>query len=446
MNRGNREYHEMNTMKSETFRSLRHRNYRIFLMGQGISLIGTWMQQVAMSWLVYRLTNSAFILGLAGFCNLVPALALFPVTGIAADSFGKRRMIILTQGLSMLQSLALAILVITDAASIWQIIALSALLGVINAFDMPVRQAFIVEMVDSREDLSNAIALNSSLFNGTRLVGPMIAGALIPLIGEGYCFLLNAISYGAVLISLFRITAQGLPRGVKKKNPLREISAGLKYTFGFFPIRTMVVNLMFTSFFGLSFMFLLPVFAREVLGGDAHTLGMMSGAMGLGALAGALNLARRKQVPGLGKYIGISGIILGVGHFFFSISHVLIFSLAVLALMGFSIITIMASSNTVIQAIVPDEIRGRVLSFYVLSFSGVAPLGSLFFGYIAERLGPEPIVIAGGAVTIVAAIVFLVNLPEIRKRVRPIYVEKGIIPEIASGIQNADAINPLPKE
>jgi MFS family permease len=416
-------------MKSDTFRALRHRNYRIFFIGQGISLIGTWMQQVAMSWLVYRLTQSAFILGVAGFCNLLPGLILFPVTGIVADRSRKRRMILLTQSLSMIQSLTLAVLVLSDLAAIWQVIALSSLLGIINAFDMPARQAFIVEMVDSREDLGNAIALNSSLFNSARLIGPMVAGALIPVIGEGYCFLINAVSYGAVLLSLLQITAQGLPKGTVKENPLKEIADGIKYTFGFYPVRALIMNLMITSFFGVSFMFLLPVFDKDVLGGNAHTLGMMTGAIGLGALAGSLNLARRKKIPGLGRFIAVSGMGLGICHFFFAISDMLVFSLILLVLMGFSIITLMASTNTVIQAIVPDAMRGRVISFYVLSFSGVAPIGSLLFGFIAEKSGPEPIVIAGGAITLLVGLIFMTNLPRIRKMVRPIYLEKGISPK-----------------
>ena len=430
---------------SNTFRALKNRNYRLFFTGQGVSLIGTWMQQVAMSWLVYRITNSAFMLGMVGFCNLLPALVLFPATGITADRINKRRLLILTQTLAMIQASVLAVLVLTNIVAIWHIIVLSSFLGIINAFDMPTRQSFVVEMVERREDLGNAIALNSTLFNSARLIGPTIAGALISLIGEGYCFLINGISYLAVIISLFQITVSGRPTRATG-NPLNDIADGIKYTFGFHPIRTIILFLALVSFFGMSYIFLLPVFAKNILNGDAHTLGLLSGAAGFGALIGSLNLARRKKIPGLGRFIAFAGIMLGICLCLFSLSRILYLSLLIMIFSGFGMITVMASSNTLLQTIVPDEMRGRVMSFYVLAFAGVAPLGSLSVGSLAEKFGPVPVVFIGGCITIIGAVLFSLNLPRIKKLVRPIYIAKGIIPEIAHGIQNADSIASLQKE
>lgn len=430
---------------SNTFRALRNRNYRLFFTGQGISLIGTWMQQVAMSWLVYRLTNSAFMLGMVGFCNLLPALVLFPVTGITADRINKRSLLIITQTLAMVQALTLATLVLTNVAAIWHIIVLSSFQGVINAFDMPTRQSYVVEMVERREDLGNAIALNSTLFNSARLIGPTIAGALISLIGEGYCFLINGLSYLAVIVSLINISALGRPSG-SMGSPINDIIDGIKYTFGFHPIRTIILFLALVSFFGMSYIFLLPVFAKNILNGDAHTLGLLSGAAGLGALIGALNLARRKSIPGLGRFIAFAGVMLGVCLCFFSLSRNMILSLLIMMFAGLAMITIMASSNTLLQTIVPDEMRGRVMSFYVLSFAGIAPLGSLSIGSLAEKFGPVPVVFTGGCVTFLGAVLFALNLPRVKKLVRPIYIAKGIIPEIARGIQNADSITSLHKD
>ncbi len=398
-----------------------------------------------MSWLVYRITGSALMLGMVGFLNLLPSLVLFPVTGITADRISKRRMLILTQSLSLVQASILAALVLTNNAAIWQILVLSTFLGIVNSFDMPVRQAFVIEIVEHREDLGNAIALNSTLFNSARLIGPTIAGALISMIGEGYCFLINAISYLAVILSLFQITVSGF-HGKSGNKPIKDIIDGIKYTFGFQPIRSIILFLALISFAGMSFVFLMPVFAKNVLHGDAHTLGLLTGAIGLGALTGSLNLARRKKIPGLGRLIAFSGISLGICLGLFSLSANLIISLLVLVVAGFTMITIMASCNTILQTIVPDVMRGRVMSFYVLAFAGIAPLGSLSVGSLAESFGPVPVVFAGGCITLAGAIIFMLNLPRIRKLVRPIYIEKGIIPEIASGIQNADSISSLHKE
>ncbi|MBN2403055.1 MAG: MFS transporter [Spirochaetes bacterium] len=429
-----------------TFRALKNRNYRLFFTGQGISLIGTWMQQVAMSWLVYRISGSAFMLGIVGFCNMIPSLLLFPLTGVSADRFNKRSILILTQSLSMIQAFILAMLVFSGLVAVWHIIILSTFFGIVNSFDMAARQSFVVELIDKREDLPNAIALNSTLFNSARLIGPTIAGILISIVGEGFCFLLNSLSYVAVIYALIQIILKSGQKKSGRQNALYDIVEGVKYTFGFAPIRIIIFNLAIVSFTGTSFMVLMPVFAKNILHGDAHTLGLLTGAVGLGALAGSLHLASRKKIIGLGRNMAVNGILFGISLFFFAGSDILALSLCMLVIMGYSMITIMASSNTIIQTIVKDSMRGRVMSFYILAFAGVAPLGSLTTGSLAHLAGPVIVVAGGGILTLLGAIFFLSRLSRISKYFRPIYIGKDIIPEMAQGIQNADSITSLQKE
>ena len=428
------------------FRALKNRNYRLFFTGQSISLIGTWMQQVAMSWLVYRISGSAFLLGMVAFCNMVPSLLLFPVTGISADRFNKRKILVLTQTLSMAQAFILSLLVFTGWVAIWHVIVLSLLLGIVNAFDMATRQSFMVDLVDKRDDLPNAIALNSTLFNGARLVGPTVAGVMISLVGEAICFLLNSLSYIAVIFALLRIIVKAEPKKPASKNPLNDIKEGVKYTFGFPSIRIIIINLAITSFTGMSFMVLMPVFAKNVLHGDAHTLGLLTGSVGFGALVGALHLASRKSVLGLARNMAVNGILFGICLVSFAFSKVLLLSLCVLAITGYAMITVMASSNTIIQTVVKDSFRGRVMSFYVFAFAGIAPLGSLTTGTLAHKFGPVLVVACGGMLTLLAALYFLSRLSIVKKHLRPVYIEKGILPEMARGIQNADSITSLQKE
>jgi MFS family permease len=435
-----------------TFRSFRNKNFRLFFSGQGVSLIGTWMQQLAMSWLIYSITGSSFMLGVVSFCSMLPSLFLFPLTGIAADMPYKRTMLIITQSLAMLQALVLAALVITGTVAVWHIIVLSVFLGIVNAFDMPLRQAFVIRTIDHKEDLGNAIALNSSLFNSARLIGPTIAGILISVIGEGYCFLLNGISYLAVIFSLFRMKFIIPSHDKPGKHPLKDISEGIKYTFGFFPIRMTIIFLVFINLAGIPSMVLMPVFAKSVLGGDAHTLGLMTGASGFAAFVGTLYLASRKSIRGLGIYIIFAGFIYSIGLFIFSFSKSLPFSLFALLITGFTMMTIMAANNTFLQTIVKDSMRGRVMSFYVLSFTGISPFASLAVGSLSEKYSPEIVVFSSGILVLLATVFMAIFHTKIKKMIRPIYAEKGIISgilnaaDIASGIQNADSITILQKK
>ena len=429
-----------------TFRALKNRNYRLFFTGQGISLIGTWMQQVAVSWLIYRLTGSAFMLGAVSFCTQVPSLIIFPLAGILADRLDRRRLLIATQLGALLQAFFLAVLVVSGTIAVWHIIGLSIFMGIVNAFDMPVRQSFVVEMVDRREDLGNAIALNSTLFNGARLIGPTAAGVIISLLGEGACFLINAVSYIAVIAALMRISVSAVRKYQPAGNTLSEIIAGTKYTFGFPPIRSIIILLAVISFAGMPYMVLMPVFAKTVLHGDANTLGLLTGFGGMGALAGALYLASRQTVVGLERLISVSAVSFGICLCLFSVSGILPLSLALVVLTGFSIINAMASSNTLIQTIVKDSMRGRVMAFFNVAFFGFAPFGSIAAGSLTEIFGPKLVVFACGCITILGALIFTLGLPRISKIVHHVYVRKGIIPEIAIGLQDADSATELQKE
>lgn len=404
------------------------------------------MQQLAMSWLIYRLTDSAYMLGIVGFCSMIPSLVLFPLNGLAADRANKQKILLITQSLSLIQALVLAILVFMDMIHIYQIIGLALFLGITNSFDMPVRQSFVVELVDRPGDLANAIALNSSLFNSARLIGPTVAGALIAVAGEGVCFLINAISYGAILISLTSLKLKSPEKRPLHKSPLKDIAEGISYTFRYPPIRMIILFLSVMSFSWASLIVLLPIYAKSVMNGNAQTLGLLSGASGFGALAGALYLASRKKIPGLERLIAFTGITFGMGVCLIAFSRVMIFSQLLMALTGFSIITVMAGSNTVLQTITEDSMRGRVLSFYVLSLAGVAPLGSLLMGSLAERYGVIAVFQGAGLLSIAAGFILALVLPKIKRLIRPVYIKKGIIQEISTGIQNADTLSGLQKE
>jgi MFS family permease len=425
-------------------RSLRHRNYRLFFIGQSLSLIGTWMTQVATSWLIYRLTNSAWLLGLVGFSGQLPAFFLAPFAGVWVDRWNHHRTLKITQTLSMIESFALAAVVFTGHTHVWNIVALTAFQGVVNAVDMPARQAFLVEMVTDRADLANAIALNSSMVNGARLIGPSIAGIVIGIAGEAYCFLIDGFSYLAVITSLFlMITAPGPSR--VRTNVWHELKEGLSYVRGFTPIRSILLLIMCVSLVGIPYSVLLPIFASEVLHGGPHTLGFLTGASGLGALISALTLAARKTIVGLGKVIAITACTFGVGLIALGLSHWLWLSLPLMLVTGFSMMQQMSSSNTIMQTIVDENKRGRVMSFYTMAFIGVAPFGSLIAGAAAARFGAPHTVMAGGVLCIIAGLWFSRQLEEIRKVVRPIYVRLGILPEVATGIQAASALQTPPE-
>lgn len=427
-------------------RALSHRNYKLFFSGQSLSLIGTWMTRIATSWLVYRLTGSALLLGVVGFAGQIPSFLLAPFAGVLVDRWNRHRLLVATQVLAMLQSIALALLSLTGLIKIWHIIALSIFQGIINAFDMPARQAFVVEMVERREDLPNAIALNSSMVNAARLVGPSIGGVVIAAVGEGWCFMLDGVSYIAVILSLLlmKITPRMTER-LKEKNMLAEIREGWRYASGFAPIRNVLLLLALVSLVGMPYTVLMPVFANEILHGGPNTLGILMAASGVGALAGALFLAGRKSVLGLGKYIPLTAAAFGAGLVAFSFSRVLWLSLLLMVVTGLGFMVQMAASNTVLQTIVDEDKRGRVMSFYTMAFMGTAPLGSLLAGTIAERIGAPHTLMFGGLGCILGALWFAASLPSLRRDVRPIYVRIGILPEIATGIQNTSELSVPPE-
>jgi MFS family permease len=426
-------------------RALRSRNYRLFVAGQGVSLVGTWMQFVAMSWLVYRLTGSALLLGVVGFTSQIPTLFISPVAGVLADRWDRRRLLLATQSLAMLQAAFLAFVVLTGIVQVWQIILLSLILGIVNAFDIPIRQSFVVELVEQREDLGNAIALNSSLVNGARLIGPAIAGLLVVSVGEGICFLLNALSYLAVIAAL---AAMRLPPALQGRHPKRnlrqELFEGFIYAYTFGPIRSILLLLALVSLMGMPYSVLVPVFAKEILHGGAHTFGFLMTAAGSGALVGTLYLASRQSVRGLGKVIVRATILFAVGVATFALSSHFLLSLACLALAGFGAMTLVASCNTVLQTILDDDKRGRVMSFFTMAFIGVAPFGSLGAGAMAGIIGPRDTLLLGCVGCLVGAAVFARHLPQIREKVRPIYLRMGIIREVATGMATAAEQPPLP--
>jgi MFS family permease len=430
-----------NTKKSEglriIFRSLKYRNYRLFFSGQGISLIGTWMQRIAMPWLVYHITGSAFLLGVVGFAGQIPTFLLAPVAGVLTDRWNRYHVLIATQVFAMLQALILTWLYFSGTIEIWHIVLLSIVLGCINAFDVPVRQSFVIELVEKKEDLGNAIALNSLMFNGARIIGPSIAGILLASAGEGICFLINGLSYIFVIVSLLFMKVA--PVKAKDNNPqiLKDLKEGLSYTFGFAPIKYVILLLGLVSMMGMPYSVLMPVFAKEVLHGDSNTYGFLMGAAGLGALIGALYLASRKTVLKLGRIIPLSTLIFGFGLILFSFSRFYILSLILMIITGLGMMLQTASSNTVLQTITDDDKRGRVMSFYTMAIMGTAPFSSLLSGGLAKIIGSANTILFGAVCCITGALIFSRKLPELKKLVRPVYVKMGIIPEVASGIQTA---------
>jgi MFS family permease len=406
-------------------RALRHRNYRLFFGGQSISLVGTWMQRIAMLYLVYRLTGSAFLLGAVGFFGQLPTFLVAPYAGVYTDRTNKRRLLLATQAAAMLQAMVLAVLVLTHVVRVWHVLALSIVLGVINAFDMPARQSFMVEMVDDRNDLPNAIALNSSMVNGGRVLGQSSGGILIGAIGEGFCFLLNGLSYIAVIVALLLMRVPAKQSSKRRGNFLNELKEGLRYASASAPIRSIVLLLALVSLVGMPYAILLPVLAIPVLHGNVHTLGFLAASAGAGALCGAAMLASRKNVPGLEKVIPLASAIFGTGLVLVSFSRVVPLSMAFLLVAGFGMMVQMASSNTVLQTIVEDNKRGRVMSLYTMAFVGTAPFGSLLAGSLAERIGAPNTLALGGAACILAAGLFAVRLPKLLREIGPLY-ERGM--------------------
>jgi MFS family permease len=401
-----------------TFRSLKYRNYRLFFAGQGVSLIGTWIQRIAMPWLVYDLTKSVLLLGIVGFVGQIPTFLLSPYAGVLTDRWNRFNIMVTTQVLAMIQAAILTWLVFNGSIQVWHIILLSGILGCINAFDIPARQSFVIQMVEKKEDLSNAIALNSSMVNGARLLGPSIAGILIAVTGEGVCFLLNTISYIFVLWSLMLMKVAPVEKKNDRKPVIKEFLEGFSYTFGFAPIKYIILLLALVSLMGMPYSVLMPVFAKEILHGGSHTFGFLMGASGLGALTGALYLASRKSTTGLEKIIPLAAAIFGGGLIMFSFSRYFPLSIALMVITGLGMMLQMAASNTMLQTLVDDDRRGRVMSFYTMAFMGTAPFGSLLGGSLAKIIGAPNTLLIGGVTCVLGAIFFLGKLPEITKAIR----------------------------
>ena len=400
-------------------RSLRHRNFRLFFFGQGVSLIGTWMQSVAMPWLVYTLTGSAMLLGVVGFTGQILTFVMAPVAGVMADRWNRHRLVLWAQVLATAQALALAALTLTGAIEVWHIIVLSLFAGLVRGFEIPTRQAFVVEMLEDRRDLPNAIALNSFLVNGARLVGPSLAGAVIAVAGEGWCFLLNGLSFLAVIAALLAMRVR--PRAIEPaaNNVLQDMKEGVLYAARSAPIRSVLLLLGLVSLMGVPYTVLMPIFAKDILQGDSYTMGFLLGAVGVGAVGGALWLASRKNADALGRTIALAAGAFGAGLAAFSLSRSFWLSLLLLAWTGFGMMLQMASSNTLLQTVVEENKRGRVMSFYTMAFMGMGPFGSLLAGGLAEALGAPRTVLLGGLVTVAAALVFAARLPRTRGVAQP---------------------------
>jgi MFS family permease len=394
-------------------RALRHGNYRLFFSGQLISLIGTWMQTVAESWLVYRLTGSAALLGVSGFASQIPVFLLATIGGTVADRSNRHRILVVTQTTSMVLPLILATLVFTGHVRVWHVFALAATLGVVNAFDIPARQSFVIEMV-GKEDLVNAIALNSSIVNGARAVGPAVAGVLLAAVGEGWCFLLNGLSYVAVITGLLLMKLPARGTAAHAPATLADTIEGFRFIRRTVPIRDLLLLVGLVSFAGMPYSVLMPIFADSILHGGPRGLGLLMASAGFGSLCGALSIASRSSVRGLGRIVALSALTFGVGLMVFAVSRVFWLSAALLLVVGMSMITQAASTNTLIQSMVPDALRGRVMAVYAMMFMGMSPFGALVEGALAERIGAPRTLVIGGFVCIAGAIVFNIRLPVIR--------------------------------
>jgi len=426
-------------------RALGYRNYRLFFGGQIVSLTGTWITTTATSWLVYRLTGSPFLLGVVGFAGQFPAFLIGPFSGIYVDRWNRHRLLVATQTVSMLQSFVLAALTLSGRITIPLVIGLSVVQGLVNAFDMPGRQAFLITMIENKEDLGNAIALNSSMFNAARLVGPSLAGIIIAASSEGWCFVFDGVSYLAVIGALLAMRIPRPSPAGRRRAAWHDLREGFTYAFGFAPIRRIITLLALVSLLGLPASVLMPVFAGDILGGGPHTLGFLLSSLGCGALVGALWLASRRSVLGLGRVISSASVIFGAGLVAFSFSRTLWLSCVLLVFAGFGFMAQNASSNTVIQTIVDDTKRGRVMSFYMMAFLGTAPFGSLLAGSLSARIGAPYTLAIGGVCCMAGGAWFASGLPALRALVRPIYVKMGILPEAAAGLEDAAELSVPPE-
>jgi MFS family permease len=412
-----------------TLRALRHRNYRLFFGGQSISLVGTWMSRLAIGWLVWRLTHSVELLGLLGFVGQVPTFLLAPFAGVWVDRLNRHHLLVATQMLAMLQSFTLAALVLSGTIEVWEIFVLQAFQGIVNAFDMPTRQSLLVDLIEDRADLSNAVALNSTMVNGARLVGPSLAGLIVASVGEGWCFFADGVSYVAVVASLAAMRVSARPRPGKGKPLLHDLGEGLRYAFGFAPIRAILLLLALLGVAGIPYRVLMPVIASETLRGGPHTLGFLMAAMGVGALIGALYLASRSTVLGLGERIPLAAALFGASLAGVGLSRSPTVSLLLMVTLGVGFMVHLAASNTLIQTLVREHMRGRVMALYTMAFMGMATFGSILAGVVANWIGAPWTLAGGGLLCMLGAAAFAYELPALREKARPVFVEKGILPE-----------------
>ena len=422
---GNTEKQKNRVGVRTTLRALRHRNFQLFFGGQLISLIGTWMQNIAQDWLVYRLTGSSLLLGTVAFASQIPIFLLAPVSGIVADRWNRHRIVIATQSASMLLALTLATLTLSGRIRIWEIMVIASLLGVVNAFDIPARQAFLIDMV-GRDDLLNAIALNSSMFNSARIIGPAIAGILVASVGEGWCFFANGISYIAVItgLLLMRLTRKGELQ--KKGSALENMIEGFRFARHTAPVRALLLLIGVVSLAAMPYTVLMPIFAGRILHGGARQLGMLMGATGVGALFGALTLASKADVKGLGKWVWMAATGFGTSLILFTLSRRLWLSMALLVPTGFGMMVQMGATNTLLQVMVPDRLRGRVMSLYSMMFIGMGPIGALIGGAIAARIGAPWTVAVGGVTCLAGGAIFARRLPGMRGVARQLILEQGM--------------------
>lgn len=411
-----------------TFRALRSRNYRLFFGGQTLSLIGTWMESIAMSWLVYRLTGSELLLGTVAFSSQIPMFFVSPFAGLVSDRYDRRKILITTQIVFAILSAILAGLVLTNLIQVWEIIVLSVAVGVTSAFDNPARQALVPDLVEDREDLANAIALNSTQFNIARLIGPAIAGFTISVVGEGICFAINAASFLAVIGALTAMRTHWTPPETAQEGPIHKLREGARYVLHFHPVRVLLMLIALASLVSGMNQVLLPVFAKEIYHGTSVTFSLLSTAIAIGALASATLLAARSTIVGLGRWILIASATFAVSVALFGFTRSIYAGFPILIVMGLGMMMHMGATNTLIQSIVEDEMRGRVMAFYTMSFIGTMPIGSLLGGFLSSHFGPTATLLVGGITGLVGAAMFYRSLPEFRSVLKPIYEEKGILP------------------
>lgn len=410
-------------------RAFRYRNFRLFFAGQSLSLIGTWIQQIAMAWLVYRLTASPFLLGLTAFAGQFPILLLAPLGGLWADRFDRRRLLMATQIMAMVHALLLALLSYTGLVQVWHLIAMAAILGMIMALDTPVRQTFVPLIVPSKEDLPAAIAFNGFMQNAGRMIGPTIAGALLVYFSEDACFLINGLSKIAVVAAVYLTHAKSPPRARSDASVLRSLTEGARYAWDVVPIRLMLPMVALVSFMATPYQTLLPIYAKEIFSGGAHTLGFLMGAAGLGSLIAPVYLASRREVRGLSRVLLGGVLLVGVAVTVFAYSHLMWLSLLMIALTGLGIMLTAQTVSTVMQTIIEDDMRGRVMALFTMAFLGVAPVGSLLAGWLATHIGAEHTLAAGGVCCLLGAAAYWRGMPLLRANIRPIYIRLGIIQE-----------------